>query len=137
MEIKVREYERHDFDSVNSMLYEAFNTSKKIDISENENFYEIVAEVDGVVVGYLLLTKVLNPIKNKSYYLIDYVCVVNEFRGYGVGEKMMNYAEAYARHSGGMYLQLSCKWTRVAAHKLYEKCGFVKRESDMFRKELI
>lgn len=137
MEIKVREYDKKDFDGVNIMLYEAFRRLKKIDISEDENFHEVVAECNGRVVGYLLLTKVLNPIRNRHYYIIDYVCVVRDFRGYGVGEKMMEYAEEYARHCGGMYLQLTCRWTRIEAHKLYEKCGFVKRESDIFRKELI
>ena len=102
MEIRVREYEKKDFDGVNIMLYEAFRRLKKTDISENDN-----------------------------------VCVIRDFRGYGVGEKMMDYAEEYARHCGGMYLQLTCRWTRIEAHKLYEKCGFVKRESDIFRKELV
>ena len=59
MEIRVREYERKDFDGVNMMLYEAFRRLKKVDISENDNFHEIVAEANGRVVGYLLLTKVL------------------------------------------------------------------------------
>lgn len=137
MEIKVREYTKSDLDRVNVMLYEAFRRLKKTDISENENFHEIVAEADGKVVGYLLLTKVLNPIRNRHYYVIDYVCVVRDYRGYGIGEKMLGYAEEYARHCGGMYLQLTCRWTRIEAHRLYEKCGFIKRESDIFRKELI
>ena len=137
MDIKVREYTDYDLDGVNAMLYEAFHRLKKIDISENDNFHEIVAEVGGKLVGYLLLTKVLNPIRNRHYYIIDYVCVVRDYRGYGIGEKMLDYAEEYARHCGGMYLQLTCRWTRIEAHKLYEKCGFVKRESDIFRKELI
>ena len=137
MDIKVREYTKSDLDSVNVMLYEAFRRLKNTDISENDNFHEIVAEANGKVVGYLLLTKVLNPIRNRHYYLIDYVCVVRDYRGYGIGEKLLDYAEEYARHCGGMYLQLTCRWTRIEAHRLYEKCGFIKRESDIFRKELI
>lgn len=137
MDVRIREYEKSDLDGVNLLLYEAFHRLKKNDISEDNNFHEIVAEIDGRVVGYLLLTRVLNPIRNKYYYLIDYVCVVRDFRGYGIGEKMMDYAEEYARHCGGMYLQLTCRWTRIEAHKLYAKCGFVKRESDIFRKELV
>lgn len=137
MQITVREYEKKDFDGVNKMLYEAFHRLKKIDITEDNTFHEIVAEAEGKVIGYLLLTRVLNPIKNRPYYLIDYVCVVREFRGYGIGEKMMEYAEEYARHCGAMYLQLTCRWTRIEAHKLYEKAGFIKRESDIYRKELI
>ena len=136
MDIKIREYKKEDFDGVNAMLYEAFRRLKKRDISEDNTFHEIVAEANNKVVGYLLLTRVLNPIKNRCYYLVDYVCVVRDFRGYGVGEKLMEYAEKYAREQGAMFMQLTCRWTRIEAHKLYEKCGFVKRESDIFRKEL-
>ena len=137
MDIKVREYRKEDLEGVNVMLYEAFRRLKNPDISDDKNFHEIVALADGRLVGYLLLTKVLNPIRNRHYYLVDYVCVVRDYRGYGIGEKLLDYAEEYARHCGGMYLQLTCRWTRIEAHKLYEKCGFVKRESDIFRKELI
>ena len=137
MEIKVRDYRKEDLDGVNIMLYEAFRRLKKTDISSDDTFHEIVAEANGKVVGYLLLTRVLNPVRNRYYCLVDYICVVRDYRGYGVGEKMMEYAENYARSHNAMYMQLTCRWTRIEAHKLYEKCGFKKRESDIFRKELI
>ena len=50
---------------------------------------------------------------------------------------MINYSLDIAKNSGAMYVQLTCSYNRVAAHKLYEKCGFIKRESDIFRKEFL
>ena len=135
MDIIVRKYEEKDLAAVNRMLYEAFHRTKN-NIT-GAQFCELVVQLDSKVVGYLLLTKVLNPILNRHYYLIDYVCIVREYRGLGLGDKLLAYAEEYARNDGAIYLQLTCRWTRIEAHKLYEKCGFKKRESDIFRKELI
>lgn len=135
MDIKVRFYEENDFSSVDGILMEAFSCHKnKV---EGNMFHEIVGCVDNQVVGYLLLTKVLNPIKNQFYYLVDYVCVSSQFRGMGVADQMLAYAEEIAKDDHAMYLQLTCSRFRIAAHKLYEKYGFNKRDSDIYRKEII
>ena len=133
--IEVRDYIDEDLDKVNSILKEAFSVEKGN--FKDGVFKEIVACSDGDVCGYLLLTKVLNPIKNKYYMLVDYVCVSSKYRGLGIGKKLMEYAEKYALEEKVMYLQLTCSTFRVAAHKLYESCGFVKRDSDIFRKEIV
>ena len=133
--IDVRLYEDSDLDSVNKILLESFNITK--DNFDEDNIVEVVACRDDNVVGYLYITRVLNPIKKKHYCLIDYVCVDNNYRNLGIGEKMINYSLDIAKNSGAMYVQLTCSYNRVAAHKLYEKCGFIKRESDIFRKEFL
>ena len=50
---------------------------------------------------------------------------------------MLDYAYSLAKKEDSLYLQLTCSTFRIAAHQLYEKCGFVKRESDIFRKEIL
>jgi len=135
MNVVVRKYTEEDLTSVNRVLKEAFGVSKN-NFSGSE-FTEIVAEVDHVVCGYLLLTKVLNPVLNKNYYLVDYVCVLSDYRGMEVSDQLMAYAEELAKETKAMYLQLTCSKFRVAAHKLYERCGYIQRESDIFRKEIL
>ena len=134
MNIVVDYYKKEYLDQVNSILNEAFNVTKGN--FRGEQFKEIVSIVDDEIVGYLLLTKVLNPIKDKYYYLVDYVCVSSKYRGLGIGDKLMSFAEKIARGDGAIYLQLTCGIHRVAAHKLYERCGYIKRDSDQFRKVL-
>ena len=134
MNVDVRKYEDKDLEKVNKILGEAFNTTKKN--FNDDVFYEVVACIDGNVVGYLLLTKVLNPVKDKYYYLVDYVCVDSNYRGYGVGKKLLAYAEDIAKSDNAMYLQLTCSYFREAAHRLYESCGYIKRDSILYRKEL-
>ena len=135
MNIDIREYEKNDFDQVNSLLIESFSVPKK-DVT-GDFFCEFVATIGSEVVGYLLLTKVLNPILDRYYYLVDYVCVDSEYRRLGVGKKLLEEAYDFAKKQSAIYLQLTCSTFRIAAHKLYESCGFVKRESDIFRKEII
>lgn len=135
MEIVIREFQSDDLKDVNELLVESFSVSKKEFFGSE--FHEIVAVVDSHVVGYLLLTKVYNPIKDASYYLVDYVCVSSEYRKKGIAKKMLDYSYKIAKKESSIYLQLTCSTFRIAAHKLYEKCGFVKRESDIFRKEII
>lgn len=135
MSIVIRDYHEDDLDSVNNILDEVFSLKKKN--FNGDCFHEIVASMDDKVCGYLLMTKVLNPVLGKYYYLIDYVCVLGEFQGNGVGFKLLEYAEEIARREEAIYLQLTCGYQREAAHKLYEKYGFVKKESDLYRKELV
>lgn len=135
MMIEVRNYREEDLNKVNLILKEAF-LHEKTNFND-ANFKEIVALCDNTVCGYLLLTKVLNPIKNGFYYLVDYVCVSSEYRGRGIALKMLEYAENVAKEDGALYLQLTCSYSREAAQKLYIKAGFEKRESNVFRKGLL
>lgn len=134
MDIVIELYKDEYLEQVNKVLKEAFNVEKRN--FSGEQFKEIVAKYEGEVVGYLVLTKVLNPIKNKYYYLVDYVCVLSKCRGFGISDRLMEFAEEIARRDNAMYLQLTCSTHRVAAHKLYERCGYIKRDSDQFRKVL-
>ena len=135
MDVIVDYYKEEYLDDINKVLKEAFNIEKSN--FSGEEFKEIVAIVDNKAVGYLLLTRVLNPIKNKNYYLVDYVCVLSNYRGLGISDKLMKFAEDIALNDDAMYLQLTCGTQRVAAHKLYERCGYIKRDSDQFRKVLM
>ncbi len=136
MNIIIRQSEEKDFDEIKSILEKVFEISKK-NHTTGEQYYEIVAEVDSNVAGYVLLTKVMNPNLDGFYYLIDYVSVDSDYRGLSLAEQMLKHAEEYAKEKGAMYLQLTCGKQRIAAHHVYEKCGFEKRDSDVFRKEIV
>jgi len=135
MDILCRDYKEEDLDSVNEILKEAFDVTK--DNFKHSDMKEIVALADDNVAGYLILTKVLNPIKDKYYYLVDYVCVSSKYRKMGISDALMEYAYKVASDDGAMYLQLTCSYKRVGAHKLYERCGYIKRDSDIYRKVIL
>ena len=135
VDIIVREYKRDDFISVNHILQEAFSVSKKE--FDSSSFHEVVLEYQGRVSGYLLLTKVYDPIKDLYYHLVDYVCVDKKYQNMGFGKLLMNYAIELSKKEEISYMQLTCRKSRIAAHKLYEGCGFLRRDSDIYRKELL
>ena len=135
MNIEVRELEEKDIESVNRLLTDSFS-SKRGNVF-GDQFTELVADINGEAVGYLLLTKVFNPIHEKPYFLVDYVCVASAHRGAGIGKMLLDKAYMIAKENDGMYLQLTCSRFRIAAHKLYEKCNFFKRDSDIYRKEIV
>lgn len=150
MNIDVCEYKKSDFSQVKGLLLECFAVSNdpiKDSLIDHFNdssmifdfsngFCGIVARNNSCVVGFLLLTMVLDPILNNNYCLIDYVCVTKKYQGKGIGTMLLNKAEVIAREKGCIYMQLSASRFRFSAHALYKKCGFVIRESDMFRKVL-
>ena len=133
--IDVREYREEDFSFVNNILQESFSVSKRN--FKKDEFKEIVISLDNIVIGYLLLTKVYNPIKDIYYYLIDYVSIDSNYRNRGFGKKLLEYVFILAKRENISYLQLTSNRSRVAAHKLYLSLGFVKRDSDIFRKEIV
>ena len=133
--MEVRKYKVEDFNRVNEIIKESFGYERE-NIS-NDMAHEFVACIDDNVVGYLILNEMLDIIKNKKIYHIDYVCVDPNYRGNNIGKAMMDYVMDFAKENGGSRIELTSNPTRVAAHKLYEKCGFIKRDTDVFRKELV
>lgn len=135
MKVEVRRYRDSDFSSVSQLLEQAFSVSMQRDHGESNSII-LVASVSDKVVGHLVLTKVLDVILNRCYFLIDYVCVRQDYRNLGIGKELMRYAEHIARKENALYLQLTSSYFRKAAHQLYFHCGFSIRESNIFRKVL-
>ena len=101
MNVEVRDYQAADLERVNEIIGESFGGVKGE--AKDECFREIVSLNDGEVSGYLLLTKVLNPVRNKYYCLVDYVCVASKFRGSGASDKLIEYATVAAKEMGAVY----------------------------------
>ena len=135
MSVEVRKYTDSDYDRVNKIILDSFGYEKGN--IKDERAIEIVAVLDSVVVGYLILNEMVDIIKNIKTYHIDYVCVDPEYRNQKIGKTMIEYVFDYAKENDVSRLELTSRKERVEAHKLYEKCGFVKRDTDLFRKEIL
>lgn len=135
MDIVVRKYNDADYFAVDKLLFESFGYHKER--IADHRVYEYVASLDNVVVGYYNLMEEVDVIRNFKIYHVGYVCVDPEYRGHGIGKKMMNYAIETARENGVKRLELTSGNKREAAHKLYLSLGFEKRDTSVFRKELL
>ena len=133
--IGVREYMMTDYFDVSRIIKEAFDV-EKVNVNPDNNYKEVVGVVDDKVVGYLVLTRVLDLVKGRPYYLVDYVCVDSAYRNLGIGYMMMDKVLEIASNDKALYIELTSRKERAAAHHLYEKCGYEKRDSVIFRRVL-
>ena len=133
--IGVREYRMTDYFDVSRILEEAFGVTKA-NVNPDNNYKEYVAVVNDVLAGYLVLTRVLDLVKGRPYYLVDYVCVAKSYRNLGLGQLLMERVLEVARKDKALYVELTAREDRVVAHHLYEKVGFEKRDSYIYRRTL-
>lgn len=86
------------------------------------------------IVGVLMLAWYDAPSGRKAW--IEDVVVDAAARGRGIGEALVREALALARREGVARMMLTSNATRRAAHRLYERMGFVRYETDCFRLDL-
>lgn len=91
----------------------------------------LVARRAGVVVGALTLVLVDLPTGRRAR--IEDVVVDRAARGHGVGTQLCRAALARAAAAGAGTVDLTARPTRTDAHRLYERLGFVRRDTRVYR----
>jgi ribosomal protein S18 acetylase RimI-like enzyme len=90
-----------------------------------------VARVDGRIVGSLTLAFYRIPTGLKAW--IEDVVVDDEARGRGVGAALNDAALAAARRRGAKDVSLTSRPSREAANRLYQRIGFERRDTNVYR----
>ncbi len=90
-----------------------------------------VARVDGRIVGSLTLVMYRIPTGLKAW--IEDVVVDESARGHGVGESLSKAALEEARRHGAKAVSLTSRPSRDAANRLYQRIGFVARDTNVYR----
>lgn len=93
-----------------------------------------VARVDGQIVGALTLALFRIPTALRAW--IEDVVVDGDVRGSGVGEALSRAALAEAKSRGALTVDLTSRPSREAANRLYQRLGFVVRETNVYRYQL-
>ena len=102
-----------------------------LDIINTKNTYLFFAECDNVIAGMLTLVVYRIPSGSKAW--IEDVVVFNAFQGKGIGRLLTEHAIDYAKSLNIRKIDLTSSPERIAANILYQKIGFVKRESNYYR----
>jgi ribosomal protein S18 acetylase RimI-like enzyme len=68
--------------------------------------------------------------------LLEDVVVDEAARNHGVGTRLVEAVVAAARAAGCRTLDLTSRPSRQAANRLYERCGFVQRTTNVWRHDL-
>lgn len=82
------------------------------------------------------LTLVIFPIPTGARAWIEDVVVDSSVRGKGVGETLNLKALEIARAEGAVTVDLTSRPSREAANRLYQRIGFVKRDTNVYRYDL-
>ena len=92
--------------------------------SESENEIELVAVVDGVIVGTAGIESVgaKYKVRHRAQFGIG---VAKEFWGLGIGQALMNACIECARTAGYIQLELNVVAENQRALSMYRKAGFV------------
>lgn len=93
-----------------------------------------VARVDGRIMGALTLAVFRIPTGLRAW--IEDVVVDDGARGHGVGEALNRAALDEARRRGAVTVDLTSRPSREAANRLYQRLGFMARETNVYRYEL-
>ena len=101
-------------------------------VAEHEACYLLLArDEDGSVLGSMTL--VVFPIPTGIRAWIEDVVVDGDARGMGVGEALNLRAIEIAEEQGAKTVDLTSRPSREAANRLYQRIGFVPRETNVYR----
>lgn len=98
--------------------------------SENSHLFCAVDE-SGNYSGMVTVGIYLSPTGAKAW--VEDVVVDQSQRGKGIGELLTKHAVAFAKEKKVHVLMLTSNPSRVAANALYQKMGFVRKETNMYR----
>jgi ribosomal protein S18 acetylase RimI-like enzyme len=85
----------------------------------------LVVENDGVVIGTCQVTFIPGLVaRGRLRAKLESVHVRPEWRGHGIGERLVRHAIGIAREGGARIVELSSNKSRLAAHRFYVRLGF-------------
>ncbi|MDY2941782.1 MAG: GNAT family N-acetyltransferase [Varibaculum sp.] len=88
-------------------------------------------ETDGKLKGMLSLATFEIPTGVRAW--IEDVVVDGNTRGKGAGQELVETAVTHAKNIGARTVDLTSRPAREAANRLYRRCGFELRETNVYR----
>ncbi|MEK7590431.1 MAG: GNAT family N-acetyltransferase [Patescibacteria group bacterium] len=138
------ELTKKDLVDINNLLSQLsenanpLNFDQLAEIIKQKNFYIIAVAVrvpatqQIIGMGSIIFVQTLMGLKA----LIEDIIVDKEHRGQKLGERIVGALIEFARTKNVKYIELTSKPARKVANKLYEKFGFQKRKTNVYRLEV-
>ena len=105
-------------------------------IIQSDSATVLVAEgEDGTILGSMTLVVFRIPTGVRAW--IEDVVVDTEARGMGIGQALNEYAIQMAEQAGAKTIDLTSRPSREAANRLYQRLGFVARETNIYRYTIV
>jgi GNAT superfamily N-acetyltransferase len=136
--VRVRNAGRSDIDVMVSLLGELFSVEADFSIDKARQCRGLklmldgclkhrcikVAEVKGQVIGMCTAQTLISTAEGGVVALVEDVVVDLQFRGQGIGRKLMESIEDWARSRGATRMQLLADRTNFSALDFYDKIGW-------------
>jgi len=113
---------------------QAITRSELEEIISSDATVMFAAQLGDDVVGLLTLAIFRIPTGVRAW--IEDVVVDESARGKGVGEALNQAALAEAKRRGAKTVDLTSRPSREAANRLYQRIGFVRRDTNVYRFDL-
>lgn len=84
----------------------------------------IIAEENGVIVGYVALAEKIFDYRKSKYVEVENIGVSPQYRSQGIGTILMKAAEEWAKSRGAARLYVQAFWGNQKAVKYYKENGF-------------
>jgi ribosomal protein S18 acetylase RimI-like enzyme len=139
-DVKIRMVQRSDQPFIKGLvkeLYETLDVKDGMDeVLTDAKFHEIlvdattevlVAELDGIVVGYLTLNLTKTFLDAGMSTIIGELVVSSNYRRQGIGKKMVIAAIARCKKLGCSEIGVGTETKNAKARAFYESCGFSER----------
>ncbi|MGE5406483.1 MAG: GNAT family N-acetyltransferase, partial [Methanosarcina sp.] len=102
---------------------------------ESENISFFIARVDNNEIKGILTLVSYDIISGRKIWIED-VVVDEAYRGHGTGEMLVLAALEFSRSSGAKEIRLTSRSSRSAANMLYQKIGFEKYDTNVYKYSL-
>lgn len=106
-------------------------SSEKVDMALASPSFNLVVAIDGEKIIGMGSLIVINFLSSRHANIED-VVVDQSQRGQGLGRKIMQYLIELARAQGVEELHLTSKPARQTANALYQKLGFIRKETNVY-----
>ncbi len=139
-EIRIREARESDLLTIGKLtleLIEAMGDTEGIDIkliAENcrnlfseANSYILVAEIGGIIIGFVNFTTRMTILHRGLSGLIDELIIAKSYQGKGIGKQLLSSAIEKSRQLGCCEVEVSTEKTNTKAREFYKQCGFTER----------
>ena len=133
MEIIVREIEERDYHDAlkiwNNELGNSYFTSENFNchherFKENENYKAFVADTGNYIAGIVYIMQYAPWGTESEQFWIQGIAVKDDMQGKGIGTKLLEHIEKFAKEKGVYYITLNTGFKRTAAHAFYERNGY-------------
>lgn len=101
------------------------------DLIKSENTHLFFAEQEDKVLGMLTVCTYIIPTGSRAW--IEDVVVDSDARGLGIGKQLTQNAIDFCKANGLGSINLTSRPSRQAANLLYQKLGFKKRETNVYK----